>query len=51
LDSVVRPFLLPEEGLLMGPLPVTVLIGVCGVLLIGTVYFVWSRNFSKKSEP
>jgi hypothetical protein len=34
----------------MEPLPVSVLIGVCGVLLVGTVYFVWSRNFSKKSE-
>jgi hypothetical protein len=51
LGSVVHLFLFSEEGLLMGPLPVAVLIGVCGVLLIGTVYFVWSRNFSKKSEP
>jgi hypothetical protein len=50
LDSVVRPFPVSEEGTFMEPLPVSVLIGVCGVLLVGTVYFVWSRNFSKKSE-
>ncbi len=34
----------------MEPLPLSVLIGVCGVLFIGTVYFVWSRNFARKSE-
>jgi hypothetical protein len=40
----------PEEVPFMASLPLSVMIGVCGVLLVGTIYFVWSRNFSKKSE-
>jgi hypothetical protein len=35
----------------MEPLSLSVLVGVSGVLFIGAVYFVWSRNFTKKSEP
>lgn len=34
----------------MEPLSVSVLVGVSGVLFIGAVYFIWSRNFAKKSE-
>ncbi len=35
----------------MEPLSVSVLVCVSGVLFIGAVYFVWSRNTGKKSEP
>jgi hypothetical protein len=35
----------------MEPLSVSVLVCVSGVLLIGAVYFIWSRNSNKKTEP
>ena len=37
-----------EEGTLMGPLPLPVLIGVVSLLAIGTLYFVWVRKLPKK---
>jgi hypothetical protein len=32
----------------MGTLPLPVLIGVAGLLAIGTLYFVWVRKLPKK---
>jgi hypothetical protein len=32
----------------MGPLPLPVLFSVIGALLVGAIYFVWSRNSAKK---
>jgi hypothetical protein len=32
----------------MGPVPMSVLIGLTGLLAVGTIYFVWARKLPKK---
>ena len=34
----------------MGPVPLPVLIGVVGILLVGTIYFVWVRKLPNKED-
>jgi hypothetical protein len=42
------PFLAPEEVSFMHAMPVPVLFGVVGALLIVAIYFVWGRKSTKQ---
>ena len=48
LVQIVRPILAPEEVLDMHAMPVPVLFGVVGALLIVAIYFVWGRKSNKQ---
>jgi hypothetical protein len=48
LVQIVRPILVPEEVLSMHAMPVPVLFGVVGAVLIVAIYFVWGRKSNKQ---
>jgi hypothetical protein len=48
LVQVVRPILAPEEAFFMHAMPLPVLFGIVGALLIVAIYFVWGRKSSKQ---
>ncbi len=50
LEKLFVQSLFPEEGPFVQPMPLALLISVCAVLFIVAIYFVWSKNFAKKSD-